>query len=232
MEAGTAMSHLALDLSLSTGWALWWPGDVTSLFKRPDWTEIFHLLDLHEKTKNWHYFGHNGGSVAYGRWQLPPMKANRGSRCNALQDRLAFLWERVEFEYLHFEDGINLHGGVSTSADNIKLTLELETAVCSFGDRFGMRSTDATKPDKWRVPFIGRDYDSEVRKAASRAGKPPRDRLKAATAERCRQLGFLPRNYDEADAIGLLTYGMLSKGDQPLWLDSETLRPPMAGAAA
>ena len=70
-----------------------------------------------------------------------------------------------------------------------------------------------------------------IKRAATRAQKSARDPLKAATMERCRQLGMKPRNDDEADAIGILTYGLLLNGVTPPWIANEVLRPALGGAS-
>ena len=90
----------------------------------------------------------------------------------------------------------------------------------------------AVPSTNWRTEFCGRDETQMIRRAARQAQKSARDPLKAAVMERCRLLGLSPQNDDEGDAIGILTYAILTNGMTPPWLADETLRPiTLAGGA-
>ena len=47
------------------------------------------------------------------------------------------------------------------------------------------------------------------------------------TIARCRQFGFKPKNDDEADAIGILSYEMEMRGVLPPWVRNEILVTPL-----
>ena len=86
----------------------------------------------------------------------------------------------------------------------------------------------------WRIAFIGRQEKSII-SAAGRAAKKngieydTRDQLKLATIGRCQQLGWMPKNTDEADALGLLDSWLLDERINTPWRVNETLRPMLEG---
>lgn len=84
----------------------------------------------------------------------------------------------------------------------------------------------------WRTAFIGRQEKSIISAAKRAADKDgikynTRDKLKLATIGRCQQLGWMPKNTDEADALGLLDSWLLDRRIQTPWRANETLRTPL-----
>lgn len=202
------MGYAAFDLSKSsTGWGLWQPG-----WERP----------------------------RYGSVQLGSSFTSRGQVFIKLHKVMSDLHTTLTpFEFLFMEAPINHmmvnKGGASkTTAENVRVALGLAAHCESFGHAVGSRRIIEYTPDSWRPDFIGR-IESSAAKADARRDKlagnskaSARDTLKTLTIARCRQLGFNPKNDDEADAIGILTYGILSSGEQPPWLNQEVLRTPVA----
>ncbi len=102
-----------------------------------------------------------------------------------------------------------------TTFDTIYLAYGLAAHAASFAEAKGVRF-HMVNQSVWRRHFIGR-----MKRGTKRAT------LKDYAKERARQLGFTPRNDDEADAIGLLTYACEREGIQPPWTRDEILRPPL-----
>jgi hypothetical protein len=90
----------------------------------------------------------------------------------------------------------------------------------------------------WRKDFIGNDLVKDALAAARAKRKltgkgSARDKLKALTMARCRQLGFSPRFPDEADAIGIADFSIdFHEHIIPPWRSDEVLRPMMGAATA
>jgi hypothetical protein len=136
------------------------------------------------------------------------------------------------FEYLFYEEVISHRAGISNK-DSITLTLTgLRAVIEGVGHELRCRSVKAIAAETWRKDFCGSGETQLIKRAAKAAGKSARDPLKAATIERCRQLGIKPQNDNEGDAIGILTYGLLVNGVTPPWLAKEVLRPALDGGAA
>lgn len=197
------MSFVALDLSkTSTGWAAW----------RAGW----------EKPR-------------YGHWVLGSEYTSRGAVFAKLHQNMSDLHRVIcPIEYLFVEEPISpaqLQGG--TTINTLRIASGLAAHAESFAHAMGVRRIQEFNVSSWRPDFIGKVHDTEAKARARRAKKAgdarasARGELKALTIERCRQLGLTPRKDDEADAIGILTYGMLISGEMPPWLASEVLRAPL-----
>jgi hypothetical protein len=197
------MGYVALDLSKSsTGWAAW----------RPGW-EL----------------------PRYGHWVLGSEYTSRGGVFTKLHQNMSDLHRVVcPIEFLFVEEPISpaqLQGG--TTINTLRIASGLAAHAESFAHAMGVRRIQEFNVSSWRGDFIGRVENAEAKARARRAKKAgdarasARADLKALTIERCRQLGMTPRKDDEADAIGILTYGLLISGVQPPWLATEVLRAPL-----
>ncbi|MGJ0236965.1 hypothetical protein ACQEPB_00390 [Novosphingobium fluoreni] len=174
-----------------------------------------------------------------GHFQLGSEYTSDGATFCKLHERLYELRSIAKFDAIYYEQPINpaqLQG--HTTIDTILLAGGLAAHIQSFGTAMGCRIVKSVNVQHWRPDFIGKiqhnDETAKVRRARKAGDKraSARDTLKQLTMERCRQLGFTPRNDDEADAIAILTYAVLLNGITPPWLAEETLRPIMEGAAA
>lgn len=202
------MSYLALDLSkTSTGWAHW-----DGVRDRPD----------------------------FASWRLGSEYTTEGGVFAKLHEEMAALHSLMPFETLFLEPPINpaqLQG--HTTINTIRLAIGLASHAHSFAHayRSHVRAVHEINVESWRPDFIGKIHSDAARAVARRAKKAgdsrasARDTLKALTIERCRQLGLSPRTNDEADAIGILTYGILSRGVTPPWIADEVLRQPLQVSA-
>lgn len=201
------MAYLGLDLSKSsTGWAFWTPGT---------------------------------DAPRYGNWQLGSEWTTEGGVYAKLHRNLSDLHKVMPFTHLYFEEPINPgHLTGNTSINTIWLLSGLAAHAQSFGHIKRCRMVKAVNVERWRKDWIGDMVVREVKAGTRRRRKQgdtkasSTDQLKRLTIERCRQLGFAPRKSDEADAIGILNYGILLDGVTPPWLSAETLRPQFEGASA
>lgn len=201
------MGYCALDLSkTSTGWAVWQEG-----WKKP----------------------------RYGHWVLGSEWTTRGGTFAKLHQCMSELYQVCPYEFLFIEEPISpaqLQGG--TTINTLRIASGLAAHAESFAHAMRVRRIQEVNVSSWRGDFIGR-VDNNAAKARARQAKKEgdkrasaRDELKALTIERCRQLGFSPRKNDEADAIGILTYGLLISGITPPWLAEETLKPLLTAGGA
>lgn len=195
------MKSLGIDQSKSsTGWACWQPG-----WERP-------------------VVGHVCLGTAY---------TCRGQVFTKLRSTMIELWSTVtEYDWVFHEEAIAHRKQQNTSEENRKLALGLTAYIegLSYELRCSSSKVIGYEERSWRPDFIGRVHNDDIKRAARAAQRSARDPLKAATVERCRQLGIRVANNDEADAVGILTYGILSHGVTPPWIANETLRPMLAGA--
>ena len=194
--------YLALDLSkVSTGWA-WWDGDTVL--------------------------------PRYGHWQLGSEYTSEGGVFAKLHQNMSDLYRVCRFEHIFAEEPI--HPAQLTGATNIRtirLCAGLAAHVHSFAHAMGCRSVLEFNVESWRPAFVGRIESDDAKRAARQAKKAgdarasARGALKSLTVGRCRQLGMDPRKDDEADAIGILTHGLLVSGITPPWLSDEVLMRPL-----
>ena len=195
------MKILSLDLAKSrTGWAAWQPG----------WSAPRH------------------GSVVLGS-----EFATDGGVFLRLQRELDTLHRGIGFDVIYYEQAIlpaNLNGNTNLRA--LSLAAGLAAHVESFAEARRCRSF-AINVSAWRKDFVGpdlvKDAQSDARAKRKLTGKgSARDKLKALTMARCRQLGFAPRHYDEADAIGILDFALdFHEHVTPPWRAGEVLRAPL-----
>lgn len=205
INGGSMSAHLGLDLSKSsTGWCLWVEGTPMP---------------------------------RYGHWQLGSEWTTEGGCYAKLHRNLSDLYKVAPFETIFFEEPLNPgHLTGATSLNTIWLMSGLAAHVQSFGHIKRVRQVKPVNVERWRRDFIGDMVVREVKAGVRRRRKAGEkvsgtDQLKRLTIERCRQLGMAPRKNDEADSIGVLTYGLLLNGITPPWLAAETLRAPLGAVA-
>lgn len=137
----------------------------------------------------------------------------------------------LNFEYLFYEQVINHRQHVSSNEASVLTLTGLRAVIEGVGFELRCRSVKAVEEIYWRRDFCGSGEIQMIKREAKRAEKSARSPLKAATMERCRQLGMMPRNDNEGDAIGILTYGLLLNGLTPPWIANEVLRSPLGAEA-
>lgn len=196
-------------------------------------------LDLSKTSTGWCAWSEGWEKPRYGHWVLGSEYTSRGGVFAKLHQNMMDLHTVIcPIEYLFAEEPINpaqLQGG--TTINTLRLASGLSAHAESFAHALGVRRFQEFNISSWRGDFIGKISSNEAKANARRAKKAgdqrasARGELKALTMERCRQLGLSPRKDDEADSIGILTYGLLVSGVTPPWLLEETLRAPLMGAA-
>ncbi len=185
-------------------------------------------LDLSKSSTGWALWRPGMSKPIFGVWHLGGPKTTRGAAALKLNRNLTDLRKVEKFDFMFVEAPVAHVKRKGTSERNVRLALSLHAHTESFASSKGMdnRFFEYT-PDSWRPEFIGRDENAMIKRAARLAEKSASDPLNAACKERCRQLGIQIRKDDEADAVGVLTYGILKRGITPPWLADETLRTPL-----
>lgn len=198
-------------------------------------------LDLSKSNTGWALWDGKSDKPRFGSWVLGSEYTTNGGVFAKLAQNLTDLHGLMPFEGIVMETPIvpsQLQG--STTIHVIRLAGGLAAMVQYFSHVYRghnsdpIRFIDEVNVESWRPAFIGRIEDAQAKAEARRAKKAgdkrasARDTLKALTIARCRQLGLTPRSNDEADAIGILTYGILARGKTPPWLADEVLREPVS----
>jgi hypothetical protein len=189
-------------------------------------------LDLSKRSTGWAVWMGDDAAPHFGSWELGSEYTGRGQTYAKLHANLLDLRAVSKFEALYFEEPLNpnkLKG--QTNIDTLRVLSGLAAHAESFGHAIGLRIVQGINIDSWRPSFIGRINSAEAKRKAKAAGKSATDSLKSLTVERCRQLGFNPRNTDEADAIGILDYCVSMRGVIPPWRTEEVLQPMLVGGA-
>lgn len=175
-------------------------------------------LDLSKRSTGFAVWEHGSDTARFGSWVLGSEFTPDGGTYCKLHRQLADLRRLVQFEHLFFEEPLHpakLQG--HTNIDSLRVLSGLAAHAQSYGEAVGLRTVRGVNLSSWRVPFIGSQKRGTVRAD-----------LKSMTMERCRQLGFKPRNDDEADALGLLDYAITALGFTPPWRMTNALLPPLS----
>lgn len=197
-------------------------------------------LDLSKTRTGWAWWDGHSPVPRYGSWVLGSEYTTNGGVFAKLASCLAEHHQVMPFERIYVEPPIvpaQLQG--NTTIQTIRLAIGLIATLEYFAHQYRSHGKHPTRApleinvDTWRPEFIGRIADSETKARARRLKKAgdkrasARDTLKALTVLRCRQLGMTPHFDDEADAIGILTYGLLFDEITPPWIADEVLRVPL-----
>lgn len=242
------MNTLALDLSKTrTGWAVYFDADIREHFDGPGW-EAWADWEVYKTGNRWSVWerGNSIESSVFGSWPLGSEHTPRGQVFDKLMRNLDILHGLTKFQNVYYEQPITpqaLSG--HTTIDTLRITLGLPAALEAFCHTYryqngfwdGVRKVQDVNVTTWRGSFIGTITQSDVKAKTRRARKAGNSKasstaeLKELTKGRARQLGFKPRNDDEGDAIGLLTWAIENDGWQAPWLADEVLRQPLGKVA-
>ena len=194
----------------------------------------FVALDLSKASTGWALYEHGSDRAHYGHWQLGSEYTPDGGVFCKLHQCLSDLHSLNKFDHLYFEDTlppVKLQG--FTNINSIRLAAGLSSHAESWGEALGMRTIQRVNLESWRPEFIGRVVSQQAKRDARNKSKQldkkvsARGTLKALTIARCKQLGWTPRNDDEADALGILDYVLTLHQIIPPWRKDEVLRPPL-----
>ncbi len=211
------MNFAAFDVSAaSTGWAVIMPGDIRERFSGSNWVKVLDKLKLSATSSNWRYYSDQDISLAHGAWRLKSEWSAEGDPHKQFAKNLVTLFEFSGFEHILFERPLTQQqrGGASNEANDI--LIELLGVLKYFHSAKRCRTILGIHRSSWQKDFIGPQKRGTKRKTII-------DLMK----ERARQLGFTFRKDDEVAAIGLLTYGLLTRGITPPWIADEVLREPL-----
>jgi hypothetical protein len=172
----------------------------------------FVALDLSVRATGWASWSSGQECPVSGTWELAPALQWVARGYIRLQRNLADLHAVEAVTDILYEDSLPasaLQG--QTNRETLKAAVGLTEHVESFGEAVGAR-TRATNQSTWRRHFIG----------AMKRGTKTVD-LKAYAMRRCRDLGFSPRNHNEAEALGILDFSLHLAGITPPWRMQHTL---------
>lgn len=190
----------------------------------------FLALDPSKSNTGWCRWKRGYNAPRYGSTCLGTSFTSRGMTFKKLRILLIDQYTVDPFDVIFAEAPIAHLMRKNSSTENARLALGFAATIEETADELGIskdRIFEYDPKSQWQPGFCGRDEDNLIRRAAKAAQKSSRDPIKAAVMERCRIYGFSPSNSDEADAIGIMTYGLLSNGITPPWLANETLRAPL-----
>lgn len=139
--------------------------------------------------------------------QLPSDPGEVGRPCEKLRRNLADLHAVERITHLFFEATI-LPG--KTTPQTVYKLCALAGMAEWFAHRIGAQCRQVEQ-QRWRKHFIGK-------------GTGPSAELKRLAMEAARLRGWNPANDHEADAVGVLDYGLACFSIQPPWRDAHLMR--------
>ena len=171
-------------------------------------------LDLSKKSSGWAFHEEGSARPQHGVWTtIASEYTGRGQLYYQLFRELARLRRVMRFGKIFAEEPVNLiPNSVATTIENIWISVGMGAALELFCYQEGIK-LEWVHQARWRREFLGR----------MPRGTKSVD-LKAMAIERCRQLGFSPQRHDDAEALGVLTYGMLREHVPVPWMRDEVLR--------
>lgn len=186
-------------------------------------------LDLSKTATGWAAWKPGWEKPVCGTWKLGSPYTTRGQMNGKLHRNMMDVHQTVcRLTHIFVEEPINVHKSSNTSLGNIRISIGLAEHAESFAAAIGAKDRYFEyNVESWRPDFVGRDESVLIKRAAKRAQRSATDPLKAATVARCKILGLSPKNDNEGDALGVLTYGLLQCGITPSWLADEVLRPAL-----
>lgn len=187
--------------------------------------QTFAAIDPGSRT-GWALWRTDMKNPVYGTWKFE--FGTDGQRFNGLQRKLHQLsTDYGGVDYLRIEFNRHVHMGERAVDLGYGWKHAVEMYAAAYRIPIRMVTTQ-----QWRLDFVGRQEDSIIR-AAAKAAKAVgedfkiRDKLKAATIARCRQLGWAPTDDNQADALGQLDTQIKENQIQAPWYASETLLAPL-----
>lgn len=195
-------------------------------------------LDMSKTCTGWAIWHDDWPMARHGSKTLGGEYSTNGDVFVALHKLLHELRQTFGFDMLFWEQKLVAQKIMSglTSQATLDIMGGLDAYAEGYRAAYRLRG-GPVKIDHWRSEFIGKDLDGTIKAATRRHNKIVKvdggkkitstDKLKRATMERARQLGFSPANFDEADAIGVLDYKVQTYSMTPPWRKDEVLRAPL-----
>jgi hypothetical protein len=193
-------------------------------------------LDMSKACTGWCVWHDDWAMAKVGSKKLGGEYSTNGDVFVALHRLIHDLRMTFGFELLFWEQKLAVQKIMTGTTSQQTLDLQGGLDAYAEGYRAAYRLRGGpVKVDLWRGEFIGKDVDGTIKAATRRHNRIAKegggkkitstDKLKAATMERARQLGFKPANFDEADAIGIMDYKIQTYSITPPWRANEVLRP-------
>lgn len=163
-------------------------------------------LDLSLSSTGFASWSDGDAAPAFGRWPLADSMKWRGRGYVRLHKSLLQIHAATPIDHLIFEEPLT---PASVSGHTNIDTLQTLAGLAAHAESFAAAVKATARPVNvatWRRHFIG---------PMPRGTKSPD--LKAMTMKRCRELGFDPVSFDEADALGILDHALSVDGILPPW---------------
>lgn len=176
-------------------------------------------LDLSLSSTGWASWSSDDAALTFGKWPLADSMKWRGRGYVRLHRELMAIHAETPIDHLIFEEPLT---PASVSGHTNIDTLQTLAGLAAHAESFAAACKAVPRPVNvatWRRHFIG---------PMPRGTKSPD--LKAMTMKRCRELGFDPVSYDEADAIGLLDHALSVDRITPPWRMEHVLQREMRPA--
>jgi len=177
-------------------------------------------LDLSVRATGWASWSQGQERPVSGTWELASALQWSARAYCRLQRNLMDLHRVEPITSILYEDSLpaeRLHG--QTNRETLKAAVGLTEHVESFGEAIGAK-TRYTNQSTWRRHALGK---------MKRGTRTPD--LKHYAMLRCRELGFEPRNHNEAEALLILDFDIHLSGITPPWRMQHVLTEQMAGGS-
>jgi hypothetical protein len=177
-------------------------------------------LDLSKTSTGFAVWGPGDARAHSGTWELGSSLTSRGRVFARLHQNMSDLHRLSPIDAIFFEETIHpakLQG--HTNIDTLRVLAGLAAHAESWGEAMGCRAIYAVNQSTWRRFFLGK----------LPVGMRSND-LKDMAMRRCRMLGFHPTKHDQAEAIGIMSFGCEQLGLSPPWNTQTGMLAQMAGA--
>lgn len=175
-------------------------------------------LDLSKASCGWATFDSEGRNrqLMYGSRKLGSSHTDNGRVFLSFQEWLyEELLEICLFETIYVEAPMDPRNmGKFTNMQTMMIAFGLHTHTESFCYNQGIKFRSVQMATWWK------HYNGKPRPKTS-------DLMKRDTRSRAFSLGFITKNNDEADALGILDYAIEMEGMTPPWRAHEILRKPL-----
>lgn len=178
-------------------------------------------LDQSESSCGFALWGPDDAKVLSGTWQLGSEYSSYGSTFAKLHEEVYGLHQVSAIDAIFYEKPRHLDGhNMQSNAHAHFLLVGLAAHIESVGAAMQCRTIKAVHMSTWRAHFL---------RGMPRVTKT--EDLKMSAMAKARRLGFHPRKHDEAEAIGILSYGLDMLGITPPWAaDAKAVDTPLFGA--
>lgn len=130
---------------------------------------------------------------------FPRLQGTDSQKLGAFYDRLASLHQRYRFQILVHEFAPVISGHVTAMSENNRFALKAAVEVA--GHILGFE-TMIVQPSVWRKTFLGLAHKPDYIDGENRAW------LKLRAIQECERRGWAVKGDDEAEARGIMDYGL------------------------